>query len=77
MYIKGCSGFFYSHVEMVDTKDESNALCIVYAMLFVNTVDTKIKVHNALNSVCYVVCQHCRHKDTDVCGSYTTLYTEQ
>ena len=49
-------------------------LCIVYAMLFVNTVDTKIKAHNALNCVCYVVCQHCRHEDTGVCGFYTTLY---
>ena len=36
---------------------------IVYAMLFVNTVDTKIKVTNALNSVCYVVCRYCRYKD--------------
>ena len=59
---------------MVDTKDQSNALCIVYAMLFVDTVDMKIKAHNALNSVCYV-CRHCQHKDTGVCGSYTTLYT--
>ena len=55
---------------MVDTKDQSNA--IVYAMLFVDTVDMKIKARNALNCVCYVVCQH---KDTGVCGFYTTLYT--
>ena len=26
-------------------------LCIVYAMLFVNTVDMKIKAHNALNAI--------------------------
>ena len=38
-------------------------LCIVYAMLLVDPIDTKIKVRNALNSVCCVVC------------SYTTLYT--
>ena len=31
-------------------------LCIVYAMLFVDTIDTKIKTCNALNCVCYVVC---------------------
>ena len=36
---------------------------IVYGMLFVNTVDTKIKAPNALNSVYYVVCQHCRYED--------------
>ena len=38
---------------MVNTKDQRNA--IVYAMFFVDTVDTKIKACNALNSVCYVV----------------------
>ena len=26
-------------------------LCIVYAMLFVDTVNTKIKAHNAVNSI--------------------------
>ena len=26
-------------------------LCIVYAMVFVNTVDMKIKAHNALNAM--------------------------
>ena len=26
-------------------------LCIVYAMLFVDTVDMKIKAHNALNAI--------------------------
>ena len=58
MYIKG-------HVETVDTKDQSNA--IVYAMLFVDTVDMSIKALNALfvDTV-----------DTGVCGFYTTLYTE-
>ena len=60
---------------MVNTNDQSNSLCIMYAMFFVDTVDMKIKAHNALNSVCYVVCRHCQHKDTSVCGSYTTLYT--
>ena len=38
MYIKG-------HVETVDTNDQSNA--IVYAMLFVDTVDMNIKACNA------------------------------
>ena len=50
-------------------------LCIVYAMLFVDTVNTKIKVCNALNCVCYVVCQHCQYEDAGVCIFYTTLYT--
>ena len=48
-------------------------LCIVYAMLFVHT---KIKAQNALNYVCYVVCQHCQYKDTGVCGfTYSTYIT--
>ena len=58
MYIKG-------HVETVDTKDQSNA--IVYAMLFVNTVDMNIKACNAFNAL---------FVDIGVCGFYTTLYTE-
>ena len=45
-------------------------LCIVYGMLFVDTVDTKIKACNALNAM-FVNTVH-----TGVCGSYTTLYTE-
>ena len=36
---------------------------IVYAMLFVDTVNTKIKAPNALNSVCYVVGRHCQYED--------------
>ena len=43
-------------------------LCFVYGILFVDTVDTKIKAHSALNAIKTV--------DTGVCGSYTTLYTE-
>ena len=42
-------------------------LCI----LFVDTVNTKIKEHNALN---FMLCQDCQY--TGVCGSYTTPYTE-
>ena len=53
------------HAEIVDTKDQSNA--ILYARLFVDTVDTKIKGCNALNAI---------FVDTGVCGFYTTLYTE-
>ena len=34
--------------------------CVMYAMLFVDTVNMKINMHNVLNSACYVVCQHCR-----------------
>ena len=30
--------------------------CVMYAMLFVDTVNMKIKACNALNSVCCVVC---------------------
>ena len=61
MYIKG-------HVETVNTKDQNNA--IVYAMLFVNTVNMNIKACNALNAILIDTL------DTGVCGFYTTLYTE-
>ena len=45
-------------------------LCIVYAMLFVNTVNTKIKAHNALNGMFVNTVE-----DTGICGSYTsTVY---
>ena len=40
---------------MVDTKDQQKIkvmlLCSVYAMLFVDTVDMKIKACNALNAM--------------------------
>ena len=45
-------------------------LYIVYGILFVNTVDMKIKACNALNAM------FVETVDTGVCGSYTTLYTE-
>ena len=45
-------------------------LCIVYGMFFVNTVNTKIKAHIALNAM------FVKNVDTGVCGSYITLYTE-
>ena len=54
MYIKG-------YVEIVDTKDQSNA--IVYAMLFVDTVDTKIKACNAFNAI-YVDTVNTKHIHT-------------
>ena len=41
----------------------SNALCDVY----VDTINTKTKAHNALNAM---------FGDTAVCDFYTTLYTE-
>ena len=53
---------------MVNTKDQNNA--IVYGMLFVDTVNMKIKASNALNAM------FIETVDTGVCGSYTTLYTE-
>ena len=46
-------------------------LYIVYGIVFVNTVDMRIKACNALNAM---VCGDCRY--TGVCGSYTTPYTE-
>ena len=63
MYIKG-------HVETVNTKDQSNAIVYCHAMLFVDTVDMKIKACNALNAIFVDTV------DTGVCGFYTTLYTE-
>ena len=45
-------------------------LYIVYGILFINTVDTKIKAHNALNAM------FVKTVDNGVCGSYTTLYKE-
>ena len=45
-------------------------LCNMYAMLFVDTVDMKIKACNALNAM------FVNTVDTGVCGFYTTLYTE-
>ena len=53
---------------MVDTKDQSNA--IVCGILFVDTVDTKIKARNSLNAM------FVETVNTGVCGSYTTLCTE-
>ena len=45
-------------------------LCIVYAMLFVDTVDMEIKACNALNALFVDTV------DTGICGFCTTLYTE-
>ena len=59
MYIKG-------HVKTVDAM----LLCIVYAMLSVDTVDMNIKPCNALNAL------FVNTVNTGVCGFYTTLYTE-
>ena len=51
-------------------KIKAMLLCIEYGILFVDTVNMKMKACNALNAmfVCTV--------DTGVCGFYTTLYTE-
>ena len=45
-------------------------LCIEYGILFVDTVDIKIKAQNALNTM------FVNTVDTGVCSSYTTPYTE-
>ena len=45
-------------------------LCIEYGILFVNTVDMKIKAINAFNAM------FVETVDTGVCGSYTTPYAE-
>ena len=45
-------------------------LCIEYDILFVNTVDTKIKASKAFNAMFVDTV------DTGVCGSYTTPYAE-
>ena len=46
-------------------KIKAMLLCIEYGILFVDTVDTKIKASNAFNAM---------FVDTGVCGSYTTPY---
>ena len=45
-------------------------LCIEYDILFVDTVDTKIKACNAFNAM------FVNTVDTGVCGSYKTPYAE-
>ena len=45
-------------------------LCIEYVILFVDTVDTKIKAINAFNAMFVDTV------DTDVYGFYTTPYAE-
>ena len=46
-------------------KIKAMLLCIEYGILFVNTVNMKIKASNAFNAM---------FVDTGVCGSYTTPY---
>ena len=50
-------------------KIKAMPLCIE-CILFVDTVDMKIKAHNAFNAMFVDTV------DTGVCGSYTTPYTE-
>ena len=45
-------------------------LCIVYAIMFVDTIDMNIKACNTLNALFVDTV------DTGVGGFYTTLYTE-
>ena len=49
-------------------KIKAMLLCIEYGILFVNTVDMKIKASNAFNAMFVDTV------DTGVCGSYTTPY---
>ena len=49
-------------------KIKAMLLCIEYGILFVNTVDTKIKASNAFNAMFVDTV------NTGVCGSYTTPY---
>ena len=49
-------------------KIKAMLLCIEYDILFVDTVDTKIKASNAFNAMFVDTV------DTRVCGSYTTPY---
>ena len=51
-------------------KIKAMLLCIEYGILFVNTVDMKIKAINALNAM------FVDPVDTGVFGSYTTPYAE-
>ena len=61
--LKGMSRWLIQRIKAI-------LLCIVYAVLFVNAVDIKIKACNALNAMFVDTV------DTGVCGFYTTLYTE-
>ena len=56
---------------MVDTKDQSNAIVSwVGYLVCVDSVDMKIKTHNAFNAMFVDTV------NTGVCGLYTTPYTE-
>ena len=51
-------------------KIKAMLLCIEYGILFVDTIDTKIKAINAFNAMFVDTV------NTGVCGSYTTPYAE-
>ena len=51
-------------------KIKAMLLCIEYGILFLDTVDTKIKAISAFNAMFVDTV------DTGVCGSYTTPYAE-
>ena len=76
-----CNSKFHEDFELVislnlnfelEFKTLIKAMHCVLCMLcfFVDTVDTKIKVRNALNAMFVITI------NTGVCGFYTTLYTE-
>ena len=56
MYIKG-------HVKTVNTNIKAMLLCIEYSILFVDTVDMKIKACNALNAM-FVETVNTKHDHT-------------
>ena len=66
-----CCVYIKGHVEMVDTKDQSNA--IVYCVWYLVCQHCRYKDQSMQCIECYV-CRDCRY--TGVCGSYTTPYTE-
>ena len=51
-------------------KIKAMLLCTEYGILFVDTVDMKIKASNVFNA------KVVNTVDTGVCGSYTTSYAE-
>ena len=51
-------------------KIKAMLLCIEYGILFVDTVNTKIKASNAFNAM------FVETVNTGICGSYTTPYVE-
>ena len=58
-------GMSRQSIQKIKAMLQYTVLCIEYHILFVDTVDMKIKASNAFNAM---------FVDTGVCGSYTTPY---